>query len=135
MNTSRASRSPLATWCSLIAAAACATISLSSVALPQIDASRAWIFLVAAAAFASNLTGSLHPSLRGLAALVEAVGAFELLGFCVGLTVLAFAGSGSSPSLPWWALGAGWGALVACFGAAFAAATSAVRSFVALNPP
>ena len=130
----RAARLPTATWCSLVAASACAAIPFFELALPEFDASHGWIFVLGTAAFASNLSDLLPPYVRALAALAQAVCTFEIIGLSVGLTVLAFAATHIVGSLAWWGVAIGWGVVGACLAATGAASSCALRTLAIANP-
>ena len=125
---------PNTIWCSVVGAAACAAIPFLELTLPDFEVSHGWLFLIGIAAFASNLAQPLQPWLRGVAALAQAVCAFEIFGFSVGLTVLAFAAVPVDGSPPLWTVALGWVVVGSCTVAVVGAAQSVLRSLAVARP-
>jgi hypothetical protein len=118
---------PVPTLCSVIAAVTCLMLSLQAVAAGELDLWYPWLFVMAAAAFASNLSPDLRPVTRSIAAVAQAVCVFEILGFFIGLLVKA------QPGIFGWAL-VDWRELVlAC--AFLTTCTAALVSATVRIPP
>jgi hypothetical protein len=117
----------------VLAAGAAGTIALLATMRPEFNALHVVLFVAAMAAFASNLTETLHPLLRALAALVQAVCLFEGFGFCVGLTTVAVTGRQDWSSPVWWNLALACGMLGACLGALASSASRVIRRVVLSN--
>jgi hypothetical protein len=118
---------PFATLCSVMAAVVCLMLSLQAAFTGQLFAWYPWLFVMAAAAFASNLSHTLHPVARSIAAVAQAVCVFEILGFFIGLLVKA------EPGIFGWAI-VDWRELVlAC--AFLTTCTAALVSATVRIPP
>ena len=118
---------PFAMLCSVMAAVACLMLSLQAAFTGQLFVWYPWLFVIAAAAFASNLSHNLRPVTRSVAAVAQAVCVFEILGFFIGLLVKA------QPGIFGWAL-VDWRELVlAC--AFLTTCTAALLSATVRIPP
>jgi len=124
----------LSSACSMLAAAACASLPPAATVVPAFGASHVLLFAAGAVAFASNLQEPLHPIVRAVATLVQTICGFEVFGFSVGLTVLAFTGTPGWGAPPWWSLVLAWGMFFVCVGAFVPAAYRAVRSLATIRP-
>jgi hypothetical protein len=118
---------------SVLAAGACAAIAIVAATSSGFPVIHVYLFAIAATAFASNLSEGLHPSLRAIAALAQAVCVFEVFGFCVGLTVGALSGPGGWFT-PWWALLVAWAILVPCVVALMSSIPRVVRARAMSKP-
>ena len=105
---------PFATLCSVMAAVACLIVSLQATVAGQLRVWYPWLFVIAAAAFASNLRHDLHPVTRSLAAVAQAVCVFEVLGFSIGLLVKAQPGIFGWALVDWRELVLVWAFLTTC---------------------
>jgi hypothetical protein len=105
---------PFATLCSVMAAVACLAVSLQATFAGQLHLWYPWLFVIAAAAFASNLKGDLHPAARSVAAIAQAVCVFEVLGFSIGLLVKAQPGIFGWALVDWRELVLTWAFLTTC---------------------
>jgi hypothetical protein len=111
---SRAGVGPVAAACSVVAAAAFGTLPLVSAVSPDFNSSHPWLFGMGAVAFISNLKSGLHPALGALAAFTQAVCVFEVLGFSLGVTFMAYAGPAGWHMVAWWQWIATWGLSIRC---------------------
>ena len=109
---SRAGRPSVAVVCSVVAAAAFAVLPVASAVSPGFTLPHAWLFAIGAVAFLSNLESRLHPAARAIAAVMQAMCVFEVFGFSMGLTVIAYAGSGGWHVAEWCFWLAAWGLVV-----------------------
>jgi hypothetical protein len=116
-HVSHSTMTSVATSCSVVAAASFAALPILSAVSPSFNPAHPWIFSLGALAFISNLKFGLHPMLTALAALVQAVCVFELLGFSVAVSLITFAGSGRWLPVDWWVWLAMWGLLSVCVSA------------------
>ena len=91
-NASGSGRASLAVACSVVAAAAFAVLPVASAVSPGFKLPHSWLFAMGAVAFLSNLESRLHPAARAVAAVLQAMCVFEVFGFSMGLTVMAYAG-------------------------------------------
>ena len=108
-NRSRAGRGSVAVACSVVAAAAFAVLPVASAVSPGFKLPHAWLFAMGAVAFLSNLESRLHPAARAIAAVMQAMCVFEVFGFSMGLTVIAYAGSAGWQAAEWCFWLAAWG--------------------------
>jgi hypothetical protein len=113
-DASRSGIGPVAAICSVVAAAAFGALPVVSAVSPDFTASHPWLFAIGAVAFISNLTHGLHPALRALAAVGQAICVFEVFGFSVGVTFMAYAGPAGWQMVEWWQWIATWG--LVCIG-------------------
>jgi hypothetical protein len=114
---SHSTMTSVATSCSIVAAASFAALPVLSAVSPSFNPAHPWIFSLGALAFISNLKSGLHPLLTALAALVQAVCVFELLGFFAAVIFIAFEGTARWQHVDWWVWIAIWGLLSVCVGA------------------
>jgi hypothetical protein len=92
---------PLALACSVAAALAYGALPILTVVSPSFSVSHPWLFAVGGAAFMANLLPDLHPGLRALAAVAQAVCVFEIVGFSVGVTFVAYSAGDGWTDLAW----------------------------------
>jgi hypothetical protein len=105
----RDNRASAGATCSVVAAAAFGAIPVVWAVSPTFNLSHPWLFAMGAVAFISNLKSGLHPAVRALAAVGQAVCVFEVLGFSVGLTFMAYAGPAGWQTAEWWLWLGTWG--------------------------
>ena len=110
---SRSGRAPAGVACSVVAAAAFVVLPLVSAVSPAFRLPHAWLFAMGAVAFLSNLEPRLHPAARAVAAVIEAMCVFEVFGFAMGLTVMAYAGPPGWHAAEWGYWLASWGLVLA----------------------
>jgi hypothetical protein len=98
---------------SLLAAATFALVPVVGLIPHAVGPGRSALFLLGAAAFASNLLRGRHPAIRAASALVQSVCVFQALGFLVGLSLTVHADTirWQVTDLRAWRLA--WGLLVA----------------------
>ena len=111
-NRSRASRGSVAVACSVVAAAAFAVLPVASAVSPGFKLPHAWLFAMGAVAFLSNLESRLHPAARAVAAVLQAMCVFDVFGFSMGLTVMAYAGPADWHAAEWSFWLAAWGRVI-----------------------
>ena len=114
---SRSGVTSMATACSVVAAAAFAALPVASAVLPTFNSSHPWLFALGAVAFISNLKTELHPAVRALAAVGQAICVFEVLGFSLGVTYMAYAGPAGWQIMEWWLWLVTWGLVCVGLGA------------------
>ena len=111
-NASVSGRASLAVACSVLAAAAFAVLPVASAVLPGFKLPHSWLFAMGAVAFLSNLESRLHPAARAIAAVLQAMCVFEVFGFSMGLTVMAYAGPPGWHAAEWSFWLAAWGLVI-----------------------
>jgi hypothetical protein len=113
--------SRLAIACSIVAALAYGALPVLTAMSRAFSVPHPWLFAIGGVAFMANLWSGLHPGLRALAAVAQAVCVFEIVGFSLGVTYLAYAAGDGWPALAWLWLsswGLVWVSVVALMSAA-----------------
>jgi hypothetical protein len=103
--------------CSALSALMFGAVPFFSLLSPDFTVSHPWLFLLGALAFLTNLMDRVDPFVRAAAALVQAICVFELIGFSVGVTVIASTGEIGFRMMRWWAWMITWGLLGICVAA------------------
>jgi hypothetical protein len=93
--------SPLGAACSVMAAVAYGALPVLTAVAPAFTVSHPWLFALGGAAFMANLWSGLHPVLRAVAAVAQAVCVFEIVGFSIGVTYLVYAAGEGWTTLIW----------------------------------
>ena len=97
---------------SVAAAGACAAVAVLAAGSPAFTALHVAMFALGALAFASNLSHGMAQTLRVGAVLAQAICAFEVLGFAIGMSVAMLSGPGGLPG--WSTLAIAWAIVVTC---------------------
>jgi hypothetical protein len=114
---SRSGLASVAAVCSVVAAAAFGVLPALSALSSNVSLSHPWLFALGAVAFITNLKSGLHPAVRALAAVGQALCVFEALGFSLGVTFMAYAGPAGWQMVEWWLWPATWGLFCVGLGA------------------
>ena len=105
---------PVRTTCNAVATAVFGAAAVLTAMFPNANPFHPFLFAMGAIGFALNIERTLTPIAFAVAAVVQVACLFELLGFTVGMTLMARVGIISAQADQWWVSPALWGLLTIC---------------------